>query len=102
MKPVPGLCDRCGQRYHLKDLKEEDILGRLTGITVCKQCYDKSHPQLDTRGVRTDDKQSVPNAQSDMGELADSRRLSGFQPFVGGEATGFIGFKMGRVTVVTE
>lgn len=102
MRPIPGLCDRCGQRYHLKDLKEEFLLGRPTGVVVCKQCHDESHPQLDTRNVRTSDKQTVPDAQSDAGELAESRRLHGFSPFVGGEATGFVGMKMGRVTVTTE
>lgn len=99
MKPVPGICDRCGQRYDLRDLKMLYILGRRTGIMVCEECYEESHPQLDTRGVKTNDKQSVKDPRSDSKELIESRRLSSFNP-VGCEATSTMTLSMGRVTVV--
>lgn len=99
MKKVPGICDRCGQRYVLRDLREEFILGKATGIYSCPSCYEESHPQLDTRHVRTDDKQSVRNSRSDQAELAESRRLYSWNP-VGCEATGVAEVKVGRVTVI--
>lgn len=95
---VPGLCDRCGLRFRLKTLKEEDILGRKTGNLVCPRCYDASHPQLDTRGVKTDDKQSVKNPRSDRAENENSRRLFGWNP-VGHETTNVADGKVGTVRV---
>lgn len=100
MKPVPGICDRCGLRYNLDDLNEEYILGRKTGWFTCPQCYDDSHPQLDTRRVKTDDKQYVPNNQSDVYEQADSRRLYAWKP-VGCQLTSTCTVSVGRVTVMT-
>lgn len=100
MKPVPGLCDRCGLRYKLTDLKEEYLLGRKTGVFTCPQCYDESHPQLDTRFVRTDDKQQVKEPQSDMIELSASRRLYAWNP-VGCALTSTSTVAVGRVQVTT-
>jgi len=99
MKPVPGLCDRCSLRYALHDLREEYVLGRGTGRLVCRYCYDESHPQLDTRHVKTNDRQSVPNARSDQSELADERKLFGFWPCVGHETTSTVYVQVGRVKV---
>jgi hypothetical protein len=100
VKPVPGICDRCGLRFHLKQLNEEYVLGRPTGVFVCRDCYDPEHPQLDTRGLRTDDKQSVDNPRSDIGEREASRRLYAWNP-VGCAATGQATLRAGRVTVRT-
>lgn len=97
---IPGICDRCGMRFRLKTLKEEDILGKKTGFLVCPRCYDKSHPQLDTRGIKTDDKQNVKMSRSDKAELEASRRLFSWNP-VGHETTGVVDVLAGRVTVTT-
>ena len=99
MRKVPGICDRCGQRYVLRDLREEDIMGKMTGILSCPSCYDTSHPQLDTRRVKTNDRQTVKNSRSDQAELAESRRLSSWNP-VGCEATGYCEVQVGRPTVI--
>ena len=98
MKPIPGICDRCGQRYRLSQLQEEYLVGKPTGMLVCPSCYDESHPQLDTRHVRTDDKQYVKNSRSDAAELAESRRLFGWQP-VGHPSTRTLTASVGRVWV---
>lgn len=98
MKPVPGICDRCGQRYRLSQLYEEHVLGRPTGNRVCPQCYDESHPQLDTRHVKTSDKQYVKDSRSDRAELAESRRLFGWNP-VGHQTTSTVIVSVGRVKV---
>ena len=98
MKPVPGLCDRCGLRYKLSLLKFEYIMGRSTGLRVCPSCYDPSHPQLDTRNVRTDDKQTVLNSRSDKAELAESRKLAAFWPWVGQPATSYSVVNVGKVS----
>lgn len=95
----PGICDRCGQRYRLSQLKEEFLLGKPTGLRTCPSCYDTSHPQLDTRGVRTDDKQRVDDPRSDGAELEDTRSMWSWGP-VGGE-TGILFIESGNVTVTT-
>ena len=100
MKPVPGICDRCGLRYPLKKLKYEFLLGRSTGMRVCPSCIDPSHPQLDTRNVKTSDRMSVPNSRSDAAELRASRAMSSWNP-VGTPLTSTITIKSGRVTVTT-
>jgi hypothetical protein len=98
MKAVPGICDRCGLRFKLSSLRDEYLLGRATGMRVCKQCYDESHPQLDTRGVKTADKQYVKDSRSDKAELAESRRMMGWNP-VGMVTTSTMIMNVGRVTV---
>ena len=39
-------CDRCGQRYKLKELKKEIIKTKLFQIKVCPECWDPDQPQL--------------------------------------------------------
>lgn len=42
-----AICDRCGQRYFLRELKKE-----WTGFKVCQECYEPKHPQLEPkRGI---------------------------------------------------
>lgn len=100
MKPIPGICDRCGLRYPLKRLKYEFVMGRATGLRVCQKCLDPSHPQLDTRNIKTSDRQSVPDSRSDAAELAVSRQMFAWNP-VGVPLTSTIEIKSGRVTVTT-
>lgn len=39
-----GFCDKCGQRYDLKDLKKYYILGKQINSRVCPDCLDPDHP----------------------------------------------------------
>ena len=39
-------CDRCGQRYKLKQLKIEVIKTKLYQLKVCEACWDPDQPQL--------------------------------------------------------
>ena len=39
-------CDRCGQRYKLKELRKLTIKTKQVNIKVCKSCYEADHPQL--------------------------------------------------------
>jgi hypothetical protein len=42
-----AICDRCGQKFFLKELKKE-----WTGFKVCQECYEPKHPQLEPkRGI---------------------------------------------------
>lgn len=100
LRPIPGICDRCGQRYPLYKLHFEYVMGKNTNVRVCPSCIDPSHPQLDTRGIRTDDKQFVLDSRSDSNELAEERKLYAFNP-VGQQLTSTAFTATGRVKVVT-
>jgi len=41
-----AFCDRCSQRFQLKDHKKLTIKTKVTSILVCKSCWDYDHPQL--------------------------------------------------------
>ena len=41
-----GYCDRCAQRYDLKDLKKYYLLGKQINSKVCPSCWEIDHPQL--------------------------------------------------------
>ncbi len=60
-KPVGGMCDRCGQRYALKELKTEYKQGRPTDLLVCPICWDEEHDQEPIRWPTPNDKQSIEN-----------------------------------------
>lgn len=100
LKPIPGICDRCGQRYNLADLNFEYDMGRNTGLRTCKDCNDPTQPQEDTRGLRTDDKQSVKDSRSDAPTLPEERKLWAWNP-VGQPADGTLYIYDGKVTVTT-
>lgn len=39
-------CDRCGQRFMLKDLRKLTIKTKQVSIKVCQECWEPDHPQL--------------------------------------------------------
>jgi hypothetical protein len=65
-------CDRCGQRYKLKELKKEIIKTRLYQIKVCPSCWDPDQPQLSLGMYPVYDPQGVLEPRPDV-----SYRMSG-------------------------
>lgn len=58
-------CDRCGQRFKLKELKKEVKKTKLYNLLVCPQCWDPDHPQLQLGMFPVDDPQAVRNPRRD-------------------------------------
>ena len=58
-------CDRCGQRYKLKQLKVEIIKTKLYQLKVCQSCWDPDQPQLQLGMYPVDDPQAVRNPRND-------------------------------------
>jgi hypothetical protein len=58
-------CDRCGQRYKLKQLKTEIIKQRRYELMVCPECWDPDHPQLMLGTFPVDDPQALRNPRRD-------------------------------------
>lgn len=59
-------CDRCGQRYKLKELKREIIKTKLYNIKVCPTCWDPDQPQLSLGLYPVYDPQAVREPRPDV------------------------------------
>jgi hypothetical protein len=58
-------CDRCDQRFKLKQLKREVIKGKNYELLVCPECWDPDHPQLHLGEFPVDDPQGLRNPRPD-------------------------------------
>lgn len=73
-KYAHGLCDTCGFRYPLLDLRWQFIRGQFTGVLSCPTCDDPDHPQNFLDKAVTVDPQALRNARPQI-DLWASRRL---------------------------
>lgn len=58
-------CDRCGQRYKLKQLRELVIRTKKTNILVCPTCWEPDHPQNMQGMYPVEDPQALKNPRPD-------------------------------------
>lgn len=65
-------CDRCAQRYMLKQLKIQIVKTRPFKIKVCPTCWDPDQPQLQLGMYPVNDPQAVRDPRPDV-----SYRVSG-------------------------
>lgn len=114
-------CDRCGQRFKLKQLRKEIIKTKNYDLLVCHECWDPDQPQLQLGMYPVDDPQGLRNPRPDRsylisGLLADGQSGGGSRIFqwgwnpVGGSSSFdaaltpnnlAMGVQIGTVTVVT-
>ena len=71
-----AICDRCGFRFRLRELKELVIKTKKVNLLVCPTCWDPDHPQLQLGMYPVDDPQGLRNPRPDStylqsGPLAD-------------------------------
>ena len=59
-------CDRCGQRYKLKELKKLVVKQQIKNIKVCPSCWDPDQPQLSLGLYPVDDPQAVREPRPDV------------------------------------
>jgi hypothetical protein len=59
-------CDRCGQRYKLKQLKKLVVKQQIKNILVCPECWEPDQPQLSLGLYPVDDPQAVRNPRPDV------------------------------------
>lgn len=90
-----GMCDTCGQRYDLADLKPQIVAGRMTNTKNCVNCLDKDHPQYFIGRVPVNDPQALRNPRPDVAQ-DESRQLWGWNP-VGNPAVS----ASGQIGVIT-
>jgi hypothetical protein len=59
-------CDRCGQRYKLKELKKLIIKTQIVNLKVCPSCWDPDQPQLSLGLYPVNDPQAVRDPRPDV------------------------------------
>jgi hypothetical protein len=71
-------CDRCGQRYMLKQLKKLTIKTHQVNILVCFECWDPDQPQLQLGMYPVNDPQAVRDPRPDTSYVVSGRGVDGF------------------------
>ncbi len=59
-------CDRCAQRYKLKELRIQTVKTRPFKIKVCPACWDPDQPQLQLGMYPVNDPQAVREPRPDI------------------------------------
>ena len=59
-------CDRCGQRYLLKQLRKLTIKTKMVSIKVCPECWEPDQPQLQLGMYPVYDPQAVREPRPDI------------------------------------
>ena len=59
-------CDRCGERYKLKELKIQTLKTKPYKVKVCRECWDPDHPQLQLGMYPVNDPQAVREPRPDV------------------------------------
>lgn len=60
-------CDRCGQRFKLKQLRIQTVKTKPFQVKVCRDCYDPDHPQLRLGMYPVSDPQAVRDPRPETG-----------------------------------
>ena len=76
-KKAIAICDRCGQRFKLKTLKEEVIKTKRYNLLVCEECWDPDHPQLQLGMYPVDDPQALRNPRTDTTYYTSGTNIDG-------------------------
>ena len=59
-------CDRCAQRYKLKELRIQTLKTKPYRVKVCRTCWDPDHPQLQLGMYPVNDPQAVREPRPDV------------------------------------
>jgi hypothetical protein len=59
-------CDRCGQRFKLKELRKLTIKTKQVSIKVCHECWEPDQPQLQLGMYPVNDPQAVREPRPDV------------------------------------
>ena len=70
-------CDRCAQRYKLKELKIQILKTKPYRVKVCSSCWDPDQPQLSLGLYPVNDPQAVREPRPDVSYLVSGQ--SGLQ-----------------------
>jgi hypothetical protein len=71
-------CDRCGERYKLKELKKLVIKLIQVNILVCPECWDPDQPQLHLGMYPVNDPQAIRDPRADTSYVVSGRGANGY------------------------
>lgn len=92
-------CDRCAQRFKLKELRIQTVKTKPYKVKVCRECWDPDHPQLQLGMYPVDDPQAVREPRPDVSYLASGN--NGLQIVdTGGESQDEFGYPEGGSRVI--
>lgn len=60
-----AICDRCGFRFRLRELRKLIIKTKQVNILVCNECWEPDQPQLQLGMYPVDDPQALRNPRND-------------------------------------
>jgi hypothetical protein len=72
-----AICDRCGFRYRLRDLRELTVKTKKINLLVCNECWDPDHPQLQLGMYPVDDPQALRNPRPDTTYVTSGTLVDG-------------------------
>ena len=70
-------CDRCGQRYMLRELQKQVLKTKIYNIKVCQECWDPDQPQLSLGLYPIHDPQAVREPRPDVSYILSGTNSSG-------------------------
>jgi hypothetical protein len=109
-------CDRCGQRYKLRELRKLTIKTKTVDLKVCPECWEPDQPQLQLGMYPVYDPQAVrePRPDTSYYQSGNNREGSrviqwGWNPVGGARANDAgltpnnlaLSIQIGTVTIVT-
>jgi hypothetical protein len=60
-----AICDRCGFRFRLRELRTLVVKTKQVNILVCRECWEPDQPQLQLGMYPVDDPQALRNPRND-------------------------------------
>jgi hypothetical protein len=76
-----AICDVCGFRYKLRELKELVVKDKRTNIKACPECWNPDQPQNRLGEFPVDDPQAIRDPRPDSAERTASRDIQwGWDP----------------------
>jgi|TARA_R110001599_G_scaffold321411_1_gene531974 hypothetical protein len=76
-KHAIAICDRCGFKYKLKQLKQLTIKTKKVNILVCPECFEPDQPQLQVGMRPVDDPQGLRNPRVDTSYIVSGNNQTG-------------------------
>ena len=73
-----AMCDRCGARFKLTELRKEIIKTKTYNLLVCSSCWDPDQPQLQLGMYPVDDPQAVRNPRNDTTYVTSGTNIQGY------------------------
>lgn len=70
-------CDRCGQRYKLKELRPIVVKTKNVNLLVCPTCWEPDQPQLQLGMYPVDDPQALCNPRGDHSYYQSGPNING-------------------------